>query len=777
MQRHNFRWLVGLLLVMTMGLVGQTPPVQAQTQAVAGEFIYVLEDSTSGNRIHRYRLDAATGRLTSIGAPVATGYAGDDNENNYVQRLAYHMPTHRLFVIHDGASNLLSVYQVDTMSGALTPETTVSLGAGSWGCVAVHPSGSPVVVGGMVVAGNGAVGRMHSFVLDADGLHQAPGSPADAGAALPYSCRFSQNGQYLYTGGYGATTIAGFQVDAGNGAISPLDGSPFNAGVSYPNSYATDAQGRLFVADSAGGQGRLNVFTTNNGIPTQVNSGPFNFNQSMTFDGLLHPDGYYIVATMSGLKIYQVSGSGNDTLLAALNSPIIPTDTYGPLALSQDSEWVFASNLYGSIYSLLINPNTGTLNWLATTNLDNSSLISGMVYASAPPPPPVTQGYLYVLRNKVDGNLIYGYQVDQNTGRLTLLDGFPIPTGGAGGTPLRAKQLDFDRSHGRLYALNDGSDTLSVFDVNLFNGTLSPVAGSPFALESGEWTCVKASPLGSPVVAVASNKLISFRADTLSITQASATAISIGGIIAEECAFGPDGQFLYLTGPDIGVYRVNAADGTLSMLPGSPFYSGVGAAGNSTTFGLSVDPENRLLLGEEWTVTGGWITANHAFTLLDGRPTAVMNSPFIWPINMFPVDAIYHPAGYYIVGNQLSLVGSSSTLDVFRLYGSGSTSSFTFIPSTPPGQPALPFPAGAVGLRTLTLDHTGRTLFVANDAIGSVSSFRFDPATGTVQGLSTLSPGSLGGTSIQITGLAYANIHRVFLPLIHIYTAKKIHSK
>ncbi len=774
MKRRNLRWLVGLLLTMVTGLVGLTPPppLQAQTQAVDGEFIYLLEDNTAGNRIHGYRFNAATGLFTSLGTPVETGYVGSGNPNDSVQRLAYHMATHRLFAINSGiGSNVLSVYQVDMLSGALTEEMTVSLGDGSWECVAIHPSGSPVLIGGGVESESGTIGRMQSLIIDANGMHQAPGSPADAGAAIPSSCSFSQDGQYIYAGGYSPSDFAGFHVNAIDGAITPLAGSPFNSNIYYPSSYATDDQGRLFTSISWGSSGQLNVFTTTNGIPTQVSGGPFNMNQDLALDGLWHPDGYYIVATLSGLKIYQVNGSGSDTTLVALNSPEFPSEPWGPLALNQNGEWLFASNFIGDVFSLQLNSANGTLNWMGLTHA--YVLISGMVYASAPPPPPVAHGHLYVLRDVAEDNLIYGYQVDRITGRLTLLDGFPISTGGEGAASLKAKQLDFDPIYNRLYALNDGSDTISVFDVNHSDGTLSPIPGSPFALESGMWNCVQVSPLGSPVVVVASNKLISFQANADSLTPASATATTISGIIGEECVFDLNGEFLYLTGSDIGVYRVNDSDGTLSMLPGSPFYSGVIVS----AFGLEVDSENRLLLGEWRRTTEGTITANHIFTLADGQPIAVTGNPFSWQIGSYPVDATYHPAGYYIIGNEFGMDTYGSTLDVFRMHGSGATSSFTFISSTPPDQPPLPFSAGVTGLRTLTLDHTGQMLFVANEQMGLLTSFRFDPATGMLQGLSTLSPGSLGGTSIQINGLAYAKIHRVFLPLIHTYTAKKPHSK
>ncbi|NTU86001.1 MAG: lactonase family protein, partial [Chloroflexales bacterium] len=215
--------------------------------SVEQEFVYTLEDrDTDTNRIHGYLVNGATGALTLLGDPVDTGFPGDNNTNDVLQRLAFHPATRRLFAINGGASHTLSVFDVDLFTGQLTrrPELTQNLGAGGWNCVVVHPSGSPVLVGGAVAVEGSVAGRVLSYVFNASGELVAQGGPADAGEAIPYSCRLSQDGQYFYAGGSGPDSIAGFRVDALTGSLSPLPGSPFAAGVSYPLAYATDDQGR-----------------------------------------------------------------------------------------------------------------------------------------------------------------------------------------------------------------------------------------------------------------------------------------------------------------------------------------------------------------------------------------------------------------------------------------------------------------------------------------------------------------------------------------------------
>lgn len=775
MQKRMY-WTVSLLLI-TMILVGTETPSHAETnQPLEREFVYVLEDRSAGsNRIHGYRVDGASGELTALGDPVETGFAGDDNQNMLVQRLAFHPATRRLFAVNDSGSNILSVYQVNTTTGELTHERSLDLGGESWTCVAVHPSGSPVIVGGAVGSDTGIVGRVASFVIAANGISPAPGSPADAGAAIPYSCRFSQDGHYLYAGGYGRTAIAGFQVDTARGTLTSLAGSPFTAGVNYPDAYATDDEGRLFVADGSGGPGQVTVFTTNGGIPDPVAAGPFATNMhddsDMILDGLRHPAGYYLVATGLGtIGVYQISGSGAGTIL----TPVTGSPFRGGgsiLAPNRDGTLLFAATLVGGIFSMTVNPNTGNLTRVAAIETDKDAplrILSGMAYAAAPLSPPTPHGYLYALRSDSGGNKMYGYQVDATTGMLTLLEGFPRATGGKGGAIPSREGLRFDPVYNRLYGVNEGANTLSAFDVDLATGNLTPLPGSPFVLGSGIWSCVTVHPAGSPVIvggieqAGQTGRLFSFQVSESGLVAAPGSPLPVGGTTAQSCSFSPDGSYVYVAGPDIGAYQVDSSSGTLTALPESPFFSGA-----KNPLGLTVDQHDRLFLTESRIVTETSgvsptrtvttsLSAHYAFTLQDGKPAAVAGNPYTWKLGTVPAATLMHPDGYHIVANTLSVYAAwpGSSLTISQMNGSGATTSFELI-SREPGI-EQPVPIGPAGLSALATNHTGSMLFTANDLGGFLQSFAFDPIMRTFHGLSRVPQGALGGTAVSISGLAYA---------------------
>jgi len=61
-----------------------------------------------------------------------------------------------------------------------------------------------------------------------------------------------------------------FGVNSVTGVLTPLAGSPFSV-TNPPTAFATDANGRLFMAQGS----NLDVFTTASGIPTGVSGNPF----------------------------------------------------------------------------------------------------------------------------------------------------------------------------------------------------------------------------------------------------------------------------------------------------------------------------------------------------------------------------------------------------------------------------------------------------------------------------------------------------------------------
>lgn len=771
--RWTRRWALAALALILAALAGATPArTQTVSEQVEHEFIYALDDRAgASNRIQIFQVDGVTGTVFPVGQPVETGLAGDGNELSSIQRLAFHPATRRLFVINDGASNTLSVYNVNTRSGALSFAYTLSLGPGAWTCVAVHPSGSPLIVGGFVST---AAGQVRSYTLSDGGATPAPGGPASAGDALPYTCRFSQDGRHLYAGGYGESAIAGFRVDAASGALSPLPGSPYSSGLSYPTGYAADSAGRLFAATGGPAGGPVAALIGDDGALVPAGGSPFSSGLGQALDGLWHPAGFYLAGDYLNGKIgvYRVQGAGAATTLAAVSgSPFSAGQVTGTaiMALNRTGALLFAANVSTrNITTLLVNPSTGALSLMDVQAQGSlAPAVSGMAYAAAPPASRPA-GYLYALRDMPEGNQIYGYRAGPD-GVLAPLGGFPVASGGGsqGLGGLLNERLSYDPVHSRLFVLNDQSDSLSVFQVDLATGALSPLPYSPVALGPGVWACVRAHPDGGSAALSGldpSGRAAAVRSLRVTALAAALTAPAptlVGGADGLTCAYSPAGDSFYVGGVDIGAFRVDPDSAGLTPRGGSPFSSGAAAVA-----GLAVDASGRLLLAEPQLAEGDPpepinTPAVHAFTADGGQLSPVAGNPFETTIPQ-PAQGLSHPAGFYLLTSPAHLffgVLPGSAVGVFRVSGAGAATRISPLSSLPPeAAPPTPFFGGLTGMGALALDHSGERVYIVNNGISALTSFSFDPASGELTGLSTQPRDTIGGPNSNTSGLAHVPV-------------------
>ena len=372
MPRHAFQRRLFCLLASIACLV----PWSGEAAVAPPEFVYALRQENGPNQIYGFQIHAITGGLTPLpGFPVGTGEMGSGV--TFSRQLVY--ASGRVYVLN---ATTLSVFTVNRSTGALTalPFSPIALGPGPWTCVAAHPNGSPVVVG------NGTF-SLRSFVVTTT---TATSSLVPTGSAFPSSCVFSHNGNFLYAGGGNSSLITGFSVAAGTGTLTPLPGSPFDAEAFFPNAFATDSAGRLFIATGLNVVTR--VFWTTSGVPTGVADNPFASGVIQAFDGVIHPAGFYMLADAANnrVSVHRISHSGNGTTLnQASGSPFATGGTTSfTLTLANDAlNLVVANGTTRNLSVFRVNKNTGALQFLAvqTANtLGTTGLITGVV--SVPPP-------------------------------------------------------------------------------------------------------------------------------------------------------------------------------------------------------------------------------------------------------------------------------------------------------------------------------------------------------------------------------------------------------
>lgn len=734
-----------MLLVIILTLAG------GNVQAAGGGYLYALRNvNAAQNQIFGFQVNEFTGALTLLpGFPVNTG--GTGSANTASEQLVYDPANGRLFALNEG-SNTVSAYTVDLTTGGLTglPFSPFNLGSGNWKCLAVHPGGSPLV------AGDSDGNFLVSFNITAGSAAAAAGSPFATGTGSPSSCAFSRDGQYVYTGGAAGNNIAGFKVNTGTGVLTALPGSPLNSGNTFPLAYATDNAGRLFLSNFNSNQVR--VFTTNSGLPIPGLNNPFVSGLTEGVQGLLHPAGFYLVADQSGnqVGVYRIDGAGPSTTLTAVaGSPFVSGGTHtAALALNQSGAYLFVANGDSrNITTFTINTGTGALTSPVTQPLNTlgpDGRITGLTYAARPQPPdPLGAGFVYTLEDRSGvENRIHGFRVNEFTGALTPLGGFPLGTGGIGIVIDAFQRMAYDEKNGRLYVLNNGSKTVSAYRVDRATGSLTSLPFSPIALGADNWYCVAVSPDGSTLVtgALSEGTLASFHITGDSAVAAAGSPYATGAKPAS-CAFSQDGAYVYASGNfgKIAGYSVDGDTAVLTALPGSPFDSG----NVDPPLALATDQAGRLFLAHYN------IDQLRVFTTSGGVISPVTGNPFAKGLGAFSPHGLLHPAGYYLVAGRVT-----NKVGVYRIAGSGSDTTLTAVAGSP-------FTAGGTSTSILALNQSRAFLFAANGASNNITTFSFDPSTGVLDGL-YIQPGVSASSILgRIDGMAYVpGLNHLFLPLI-----------
>lgn len=198
------------------GKLGEKP-----LQTVAAEFTahcaaidatnrWVFVPHVKPNAVFQYRLDAATGQLTSAGR------AAGGNDKSGPRHLAFH-PQQKYAFTSDESGSSVTVYQFDTEKGLTPVQTLSTLPAGysernSTAEVKVHPTGKFVWVS------NRGHDSLAGFAFDAaQGRVTAIGqTPTEK---TPRSFDVDPSGKFIYSAGEGSGKLAAFRVNADTGAL------------------------------------------------------------------------------------------------------------------------------------------------------------------------------------------------------------------------------------------------------------------------------------------------------------------------------------------------------------------------------------------------------------------------------------------------------------------------------------------------------------------------------------------------------------------------------
>ena len=529
-----------------------------------------------------------------------------------------------------------------------------------------------------------------------------------ASASSPWSLAMAA--QFVYAVDVNNDEITALTLDTNTGNLSPIAGSPFPTNSQNPIACVTDPAGHfLFVANANGANVSVFAIDPVTGALTEVQGSPFR-----TGGGpealVVSPNGQVLYVadsfdkTISAFAISSTTGS----LTAVAGSPF-SNGASGALGLTIDPS---GTRLYSmdhdtnEVVTFGINSSTGALTLEQTVRSRGAAF--SMAIVSGKNPATYLPRSVYV-SNAVSNN-ISAYRIAQSTGSLTPIAGSPFATGPFPWT------ISSDAAGRFLFTGNEGDLTVSAFTVG-GTGALTPAPGSPFPVGSAPTSV--AVDNGAHYVYVCNNLDNTISGFSVS---ASGTLTSLPGFPISTAPYidpltltiDPRGKFLYVVtanSNNVVAYSIDAGTGSLAI---------VGSMATGTfPDSAAVDPTGRYLL------VSNSVSSNVDVYSIDGQlglltQVAVSSSSGLG--NPYTVAA--DPSG------KRAYVGNGRPSDIVGYGLNPKTGALKQLPTSPYSGVSAPY--------SLSFDLSGSFLYVANDSGNSVSGYSVNRTTGAL----TAVPGS-----------------------------------
>jgi 6-phosphogluconolactonase (cycloisomerase 2 family) len=245
---------------------------------------------------------------------------------------------------------------------------------------------------------------------------------------------------------------------------------------------------------------------------------------------------------------------------------------------------------------------------------------------------PVDMGALYVLNQ--GSNSISGFQITDTSGHMTAVPGSPFATQAnpqafaivSGGT-LPANITTF------IYVANGALGSISGFKANA-DGSLTEVAGSPFAV--GANISALTGRLGGGILLASdagNNKLLGFKIDSAGALTAFPGSPAAAGNQPGAIIFAFN-DFVYVAnraGNNVSAYKFDFNSSTLTPVPGSPFSTGTNPVALGTTRPLQLYVANQ----------GSSDVTAFNIDLSTGALTQIAGSPFHLPASPSAIQTLF----------------------------------------------------------------------------------------------------------------------------------------
>ena len=573
---------------------------------------------TRGGSVLGFLRHAQSGLLTTVpGSPFPAGPRA--------RALVFH-PNGVFLYTANSYSNDLSAYRIDVKSGNLSPVPGMPFAGGDAGMLnpALLPlidappeaGGAPYYLaidpaGKFLYASNHYGGTVSAFAINANSGALTPlaGSPFKTGLT-PYGVTVHPSGQFLYVTSYESDAVWAHRINRDTGALTQVAGSPFPTEGDDPYDITFNAAGTLAYVPNHRSNSiaifRVNIQDGSLVLREQVQtrSGP----QKLSFATGEQPlsvasrYAYAADAALNQLVAYRM-----DTATGALKEMSRTATGKNPAAVatSSDGKFVYVANQASNdVSAYRMDTVTGKLSAVALSPFKTGQAPSSLAVDA--------NGWFLYVANR-DSNMLAVYLIDPASGALKAISAPPVLTGArplsvvldnaaryayvanagantisffrylssdspliddlqrvsapiaSGNTPVA---LAVDPTGNHLYAINQGANTISAYQIHYQSGLLRPLEGAPFAT-GNKPVAIAIHPEGKTVYVVnrKSRDICTYRRDSLTGVLKEITPRLPAGEKPVAMVLDASGRYAYLLNENAATlvkYNINADDGQLT---------------------------------------------------------------------------------------------------------------------------------------------------------------------------------------------------------------------
>ena len=564
---------------------------------------------------------------------------------------------------------------------------------------------------------NGEDFSLSHYRVDAEGrLRHLGHTPIDK---APSDVVIDPSGQFVVAVSNTSDRLMVFRLNASNGEVQPVPGSPFVTGTRSPFSVRFHPSGRfVYVGVRFGGVGAFS-FDSETGFIKPLPGSPFPA-QRRTREVTVHPSGKFLYASngfsnsISAYRIDEQTGglkelsaspysAGDFGKIDYLDKSMldVPPEAGGmPHSIDMDAQGQFifvANKAAGSVSVFGVDGSTGELKAVAGSPF----FVGFNPYRSRAHP----SGRFVLTTLWADGKVAV-HALDRSSGRLTEVNGSPFPVNSQ--TPV---DLKFSADGNQVYVSNFDGNEITLFNMDVVSGRLSLRENVMTRL--GPWSLALAS-VKSSKQSVKQTLFVSGGAVGLArLDETKAKfADSVKGH-GDALAVTPDGRFAYALNTVDGAitsYAIDAGQGNMTLVP-----KGVVKTGKEPT-DMTIDVNGWYLY-----VTNSGDASMSVFYLnpANGIPEAVRGSPV--PTGKRPVAITLDAAARYA----FVVNAGSDNVSVYRYFSNVTPLIFE-------GRKyGSPFATGKEPM-ALAMEPTGHHAYVANAGSSTISVYHVHHKTGVM---------------------------------------------